>query len=267
MSENDWLKRIQAALGFGVADGAVVPPSCEVHPTATITSTVELGERVIVGRNVYLNKCVIGDDVVIEDNTIVGYKRLTGVFWRHPNLKHQRRGYEEQPPARIGRGSLIRPNCLIYPGVTIGENCWINFGVLLRDGTIIGDRTSIGNLVACEGNTTIGSNCLIHSQTHLTLDMTIEDEVFLGMSVVTMNTRRIAYRRPDMSVEGQQGPTIKRGARIGSGATISAGVTVGANALVGAGAIITKDVPDAAILISRGAVAATMGQVPEDEWL
>ena len=82
--------------------------------------------------------------------------------------------------------------------------------------------------------------------------MIIEDEVFVGHGVMFTNdlpARHKSGRSPQTEADWKVEPTlVRRGASIGSNATIVAGVTIGEGALVGAGAVVTKDVPDHAIV-------------------
>ena len=77
-----------------------------------------------------------------------------------------------------------------------------------------------------------------------------------------MNDKHISYRRPSIPFV-RQAPRILRGARVGGGSILCPGTTVGANALVGAGSVVTKDVPDRAIVI--GNPARVIGEVPEQD--
>ncbi len=119
---------------------------------------------------------------------------------------------------------------------------------------VIGDDTQIGPFIEIQGNVEIGNRCKIQSHTFICEGVRIEDEVFVGHGVMFIND---SYPRATND-EGklQTGddwtllPTlIKQGASIGSNATILGGVTVGRGALVGAGAVVTKDVPDYAVVV------------------
>jgi acetyltransferase-like isoleucine patch superfamily enzyme len=77
-----------------------------------------------------------------------------------------------------------------------------------------------------------------------------------------MNDKRISYRRPSIPFV-RQAPRILRGARVGGGSILCPGTTVGANALVGAGSVVTKDVPDRAIVV--GNPARVIGEVLEQD--
>lgn len=114
-------------------------------------------------------------------------------------------------------------------------------------GCTIGENTKVGAFVEVQKKATIGKSCKISSHTFICEGVTIEDDVFVGHSVVFIND---AYPRAttdgelqteaDWSVE----PThVKQGASIGSNCTILSNVTIGERAIVGAGSVVTKDVP------------------------
>ncbi len=135
----------------------------------------------------------------------------------------------------------------IAPDVKLGEHVKIHNFVNLY-GCEIGDDTKIGVFVEVQKNARIGKRCKISSHTFICEGVTIEDNVFIGHSVVFIND---TYPRAtnlgghpqseqDWSVERT---LVKRGASIGSGAVILSKVTIGENAIVGAGSVVTRDVP------------------------
>lgn len=206
--------------------GNLIHPTAVIHPDATLGGDCSIGPFVQIGGNVDL-----GAGCAVEAHAIVGYDRLSRIW--APEMVAER--------TTIGAGALIRTGGVLYKGSTVGEECRIGHSVVLREGMHVGHHTAIGCLVKCEGYTTIGCRCVIHSQTHLTALMRIEDYVFMGPSCITMNDPLAAHYR-DL-VRTVQGPTIRRGARIGSGVAICPGVTVGEEAFIGAGSVVTKDVP------------------------
>ncbi len=117
--------------------------------------------------------------------------------------------------------------------------------------------------VVFEAKGRFGKHVTINAQCHMTQGIIVEDEVFFGPGVVTMNTRHICYGRKIPKVYTP--PLIKRAARIGAGVLILPGVVIGANAMVAAGAVVTKDVPDRVIVM--GVPARVVGEVPESEIL
>jgi UDP-2-acetamido-3-amino-2,3-dideoxy-glucuronate N-acetyltransferase len=162
------------------------------------------------------------------------------------------------------RAEAIMP---IMSSVQLGKDVRIFHPDLVNlYGCIIGDETQIGPFVEIQGDVTIGRRCKIQSHSFICEGVTIEDRVFVGHGVMFINdllpratndTGEIA-RPSDWTLT----PThIGEGAAIGSNATILAGITIGKGALVGAGAVVTKDVPDYAIVV--GVPARLAGDVRE----
>ena len=130
--------------------------------------------------------------------------------------------------AVIGRGSKIWHFSHVLPGAVIGERCNLGQNVVVMGGTRMGDNVKVQNNVSIyEG-------------------VEIEDDVFCGPSMVFTNvvnprshvSRKHEYRRT----------LVRRGASIGANATIVCGATLGEYAFIGAGAVVTKDVPDHALM-------------------
>jgi len=114
-------------------------------------------------------------------------------------------------------------------------------------GCSVGEDTKIGAFVEVQKNATIGRNCKISSHTFICEGVNIEDDVFVGHSVVFINdsypratANGALQTEADWSVE----PThVRRGASIGSNCTVLSNVTIGERAIIGAGSVVTKDVP------------------------
>lgn len=133
-------------------------------------------------------------------------------------------------------------------------------------GCTIGAGTRIGTFVEIQKNAAIARNCKISSHTFICEGVTIEEGVFIGHGVMFTNDRfpMAVTANGDLQSESDWAvvPTlVKRHASIGSNATILPGVTIGINALIGAGAVVTKDVPDWAIV--AGVPAQIVGRVQD----
>jgi dTDP-4-amino-4,6-dideoxygalactose transaminase/acetyltransferase-like isoleucine patch superfamily enzyme len=116
----------------------------------------------------------------------------------------------------------------------------------------IGDNSRIGTFVEIQRGATIGRSVKVSSHTFICEGVTIEDGVFIGHNVSFINDkypRATTNGRLQTDADWQCVPTlVKRGASIGTSATILCGVTIGEGAIVGAGSVVTKDVPDHAVV-------------------
>jgi len=133
--------------------------------------------------------------------------------------------------SNIGKGTTIWQFSVVLEGAVIGENCNINCHTFV------------------EGGVTIGDSVTVKSGIYLWDGITIEDDVFLGPSVVFTND---LYPRSKQRVEYAR-TLIKCGASIGANASILAGVTIGRYAMIGMGSVVTKDVPDHALVYGHPA--------------
>jgi UDP-2-acetamido-3-amino-2,3-dideoxy-glucuronate N-acetyltransferase len=131
-------------------------------------------------------------------------------------------------------------------------------------GCTVGVETKVGAFVEIQKNASIGARCKISSHTFVCEGVTIEDEVFIGHGVMFTNDVYPRSTNEDGSVQTEADwrvaeTRVRRRASVGSNATIIAGVTIGESALVGAGAVVTRDVPDYAIV--AGVPARVIGDV------
>ena len=128
-------------------------------------------------------------------------------------------------------------------------------------GANIGENTMIGSYVEIQNNVTIGNNVTVSSHSFICSLVSIEDNVFIGHGVMTINDLRPPSFRRTGSTDQWKNTVIKKGAVIGSNATLLP-VVIGENSEVGAGSVVTKDVPNNAIV--AGNPAKIIRIKPED---
>ncbi|MBN9433562.1 MAG: N-acetyltransferase [Bosea sp.] len=131
-------------------------------------------------------------------------------------------------------------------------------------GCEIGAGTRIGPFVEIQKGSRIGRQCKISSHSFICEGVTIEDDVMVAHGVMFTNGLYPRATNDDGTLQRDGDwectPTlVRRGASIGSNATIVCGVTIGIGALVGAGAVVTRDVPDHAVV--AGVPARVIGDV------
>src|SRR5437868_9193124 len=145
----------------------------------------------------------------------------------------------------------------ISPDVRLGQNVKLSKFINLY-GCAVGDNTKIGAFVEIQKNASVGKNCKISSHSFICEGVAIEDNVFIGHGVMFINDLypRATTGDGELQTEADwkvERTLVRRGASIGSGATILANVTIGENALVGAGSVVTRDVPENAVVAGNPA--------------
>ena len=138
------------------------------------------------------------------------------------------------------------------------------FQYLVLPGGKVGEGTKIGHNCIVFGGGVVGKNCKIQCNTEIFTGVTIEDDVFLGPHVCFTNdlTPR-AYEAKG----GKFIPTlVKKGASIGANSTIVCGITIGRYAAVGAGSVVTKDVPPRTLVVGNPARVIRKLKTTNNKW-
>ena len=156
-------------------------------------------------------------------------------------FKHESAYVDE--PCEIGEGSKIWHYSHIQSGTKIGKNC------------VFGQNVNVGN------NVTIGNNCKIQNNVSVYEGVTLEDYVFCGPSMVFTNILDPRCKYPQVGAKYYIKTLVKEGASMGANCTIICGNTIGRNAMVAAGSVVTKDIPDFALVV--GAPARVIGWMSE----
>lgn len=137
------------------------------------------------------------------------------------------------PGAHLGSGTKVWHWTHISSGAVVGRNC------VFGQNVYVGNKVHIGNNVRIQNNVSVYDN------------VTLEDDVFCGPSMVftnVINPRSFVSRKDEY-----KNTLVKQGATMGANCTIVCGVTIGKYAFIGAGAVVTKNVPDYALVVGNPA--------------
>ncbi|ENX64562.1 MULTISPECIES: WxcM-like domain-containing protein [Acinetobacter] len=133
----------------------------------------------------------------------------------------------------------------------IGQNTRVwQYSVILKD-AVIGTGCNICAHTLIENDVYIGNNVTVKSGVYIWDGITLEDNVFIGPCVAFTNDKK---PRSKQYPESFAQTIVEQGASIGANATILPGIRIGKNALIGAGAVVTKDVPENAIVVGNPAI-------------
>jgi len=143
----------------------------------------------------------------------------------------------------IGEGTKIWHFSHVQSGAKIGKNC------VLGQNVNIGNNVSIGNFVKIQNNVSVYEGVVL------------EDYVFCGPSMVFTNIINPRCKYPQKGSEFYSKTIVKEGASLGANCTIVCGVVIGKHSFAGAGAVVTKDIPDYALVV--GNPAKQIGWVSE----
>ena len=151
----------------------------------------------------------------------------------------------------------MEKNYYAHPTAVVDEGCTIGNGVKIwhfshiMSQCIIGDHCNIGQNVVISPEVVLGKNVKIQNNVSIYTGVTCGDDVFLGPSCVFTN---VTNPRSGVNRRGQYDKThVGDGASIGAYATIVCGHDIGQFAFVGAGAVVTKNVPDYALIVGNPA--------------
>src|SRR5581483_10636248 len=143
----------------------------------------------------------------------------------------------------VHESSYVDQPCEIGPGTKI----W-HFSHIMKN-CRIGANCNLGQNVCVSPDVVVGDNCKIQNNVSLYTGVILEDDVFCGPSMVFTN---VVNPRSHVSRKHEYKQTlVKKGATIGANATVVCGHTIGRYAFIGAGAVVTKDVPDYALLVGN----------------
>jgi len=160
----------------------------------------------------------------------------------------------------------IHSTAMVEPGVKIGAGSSIWDNVHIRRGTILGAQCSVGEKTYIAPGVQIGNRVKINAFVYICTGVTLEDGVMISAGVIFTNDRFPRATTPNLRELRTSDPDehtlptlVREGATIGAGTTVGCGLAIGRFAVVGMGSVVTRSVPDFALMI--GAPARRVGYV------
>jgi acetyltransferase-like isoleucine patch superfamily enzyme len=152
----------------------------------------------------------------------------------------------------------IHPTADVSDQADVGPGTKIWQQVQVREGAVIGGACVLGKGAYVDLKVRIGDRCKLQNGAFVFHGFNLEDGVFLGPGVMLLNDKNPRAINPDGSLKSDSDWTVseavvRRGASIGGGAVVLPGVSIGRFAMVGAGAVVTREVPDHAIVFGNPA--------------
>lgn len=224
-----------------IASDVKIAKSAKIGKNVEIRDGVIIEDNVTIGDNCYIDyRAIIKENVTIGEHSFVGAQCILGEFLYdfydgYTNKKH---------PLCIGRNALIRSGSIIYGDTSIGDCFQGGHRVTIREKTRMGDHVTLGTLSDVQGDCEIGNYVHMHSNVHIGMKTTLKDYVWVFPYVVFTND-------PTPPSEVLRGATAEQFAVVCTGTVVLPGVHIGQDALIGAGTNLTKDAPDACVVVGN----------------
>ncbi len=156
---------------------------------------------------------------------------------------------------------FVHDSSFVDDGVIIGAGTKVWHFSHIQTGSVIGDKCVFGQNVNVGNNVKIGNFCKVQNNVSIYEGVELEDYVFCGPSMVFTNVMNPRCKYPQVGSTFYKKTLVKEGASIGANATIVCGNTIGKHAFIAAGTVVTKEVPDYAMMV--GVPAKQVGWMSE----
>lgn len=245
---------------------------CYISKGAKIGKNVEIGNGTIIEENAIIENNVkigaytivhsyarIKTGAIIGSHCIIGHPskmELTGTdhSFNDPKLKDL---IIKDPTTNIGEESIIRSGSVVYTHTNIGKKLHTGHYAIIREHVNLGEQCLVGSHTVLNGYSKIGKRTRINTGCALPQSMRIGMGVFVGPLVSFSDNKKA------LPGNGNQAAIIEDFVRIGIGARILPKITIRKGAFIGAGAVVTKDVPERAIVF--GIPAKIQGYITQEE--
>ena len=153
----------------------------------------------------------------------------------------------------MNKQAYVNEHAVVDEGVVIGDGTKVWHFSHIQKGAVLGSQCNVGQNVNIGENVVIGNYVKIQNNVSVYQGVTLEDYVFCGPSMVFTNILNPRCKYPQVGASYYQNTVVREGASLGANSTIVCGHTIGRHAFVGAGAVVTKDVPDFALVVGNPA--------------
>ncbi len=158
----------------------------------------------------------------------------------------------------VADNTFVHPTAQVEAGASVGAGTKIWANVQVRSGAQIGTECIVGRNAFVDLDVVVGNRVKIQNNASLYEGVELDDGVFIGPHVIFTNDRVPRAVNPDGSLKSASDWTLGRthvgqGAALGAGVVVVTGVSIGAWAMIGSGSVVTKDVPDHALLVGNPA--------------
>jgi len=234
-----------------------IAQNVKIGANVALSADTIIGDKVTIGNNVTFYRGVtVQAGCTIYDGAIIGRPpQSAGNTTRVINATPQ--------PLVIGEGSIVGGNAVLYTGIIIGKNVLVGDLASVREGCVFGDQVVVGRGCLVMYDTSIGHRTRVIDGAILTGNMLIEEDVFIGPGVNSVNDNDVYLKRYGLEDFSVEGPIIRRFALIGTGANLAAGIEVGMGAIVAPSAMVTHNV--APWTIVAGVPAKVMKDVAPEQ--
>jgi acetyltransferase-like isoleucine patch superfamily enzyme len=219
-----------------------------------------LGEDVQIGQDVSFGAYVvvhpgsrIGDGCTVEDHVVLG---------KRPRLSARSTARGELGPLELGARVTVCAGAVVLAGANVAEEVILGDQSFVRERASIGRGSLVGRGVAVENDVQVGARVRLQAGVYLAAFGVVEDDVFVGPRAITTNDDTMARHGPETPLRGA---TLRRACRVGAGAVLRPGVEIGVEAFVAAGAVVTRDVPERAVVM--GVPARVVREVSSEDLL
>ncbi len=217
--------------------GHRIPNVNRIGNHVTLADDTVLGQGLRIGNGVTVYPgVVIEDDCTILDGAVLGRPPISNGNTTRPLASRSDR-------LRIGRGTIVGANAVLYGGITVGPRVLIGDLATIREGVTLGERVVVGRGALVMYEATIGDRTRIVDGAILTGGMIVESDVFIGPGATSSNDGEVYLSRFGLSPLRLRAPVVRRFALVGTGANLGAGVEVGMGAIVAPGAVVTRNAP------------------------